>query len=1460
MNYNIIPRYPNNLYNIHNPDSVRSEKSVFNIATQKTVFVDDIDRHIYSTDLYGFFIDNSGIVGIKLDEDNINIELYFVIFYLVVPINNPRPYLIEFKNGLNYWTPSINIENFYNYFTELSNNNYYNVYGDYFVTKPDDIENSSQFMFVVYEIIQLENRYKVVIIDQSDFVGTPLTVSEIQSIKFIFYLAIPFFHDINNYILKRDVYGSELIRLLREDEEYFIESFDTNMLSIERNRLVMEEYKLFHNIIDESPESPESPELGELVESPELDENIQSTLTIHGQKHFFNVKLPEEIFDLIMYDNVLLQDFLSDDDNLIFLLEGEFIAISKYFLANLDEYTVYDCGTVNNGSFGRVKRELQNDPNSHLPYINMEKIGIKLKSLPVKMVEIGGKLKRGPSPLEIGILVPLEMFKKVITTNSKIILLKVDNNIEPITSVVSKQVLDNAVTHGLVSALHCQGNYVGSVFNCINTEIEKKIIYTIVNEDQRFDMTYHQISRFSEFPLQDNITEYNISKKTFDLMSFITTNPQSYFTLSKEDRDYLELKGYTNPLNYDPKYFLISEEEKIYRNLKDFDHCIDITDDTELLKKTKKLSESCFPGENTLPEKIKGYPSRIKDSIFDLFYEFKDNIIIAGGAALSLYYSKYNRAISSSDVDIFFINCTPERALEIIRAIESKSVATGENKMLFTINRTRNTEHAYTLYKTYHPNPTISYPIYVEIQFIKRIYSSPSEIIHGFDVDSCCILATMDKKYYTTKRGYYALQHKYNTVNFNHLSPSYEYRCLKYLDRTFNLYIPQMSQLKNNMIFDENVFPVPNRGAYIILSFLLNGQYDSVTNLSNYYLTPTQVETMNFVVVNPSGQTNTSFTQIVLKDNLEWYPKYPKELENPFIAPIFNNNLMTIHKGFIPEPIFGNNIISKKKQNYRNIVNSTLIKTLFQLFPHRFVLVGESVLTYLTDKRMPRISVTIIDICFIEDPNNPNDSAEQIQMIQVIKDLLISGFKSLFIFNYNYSKNPDETDISNYNESIYNGTFNDYKFKRIDYSVGDYYDTENDRESLIHIPSIRIFDQVFKNISEVFETQKYDFGRICINTDGQFITDEKGYYSITHEIELDHVIDRQYSKKGYKYLSKFGYKVNVNKVFNTLERGEYIDVFNIDNIIVKRDDGDSDSDNDSDDTPQPQRLRPDSPPRRRSSPPPQSPSRVVNESDENDENDENDSTNSDIPDHDDNYQVNGESLTSDEDRPRRNFQTPPRHITDDFPITRHTARHFPNTRFPENEQPPLQEEVDSGRRFPEIHSHGYQIGENAPGRFEQEVLPSFSENNESLYDISPEIPSTTLEVFDILNTRHFFDDIDITSFDIFRRNFSRNTTRYINTTNRFFFYGITHNMFLQLYELLKTERLWTYLNSIDFFTYSAFSDYTRNMPNADNVFYTLFFNRMGELGYFSNYPYPITDEDIENIRHRYSMPIQRYQI
>lgn len=82
-----------------------------------------------------------------------------------------------------------------------------------------------------------------------------------------------------------------------------------------------------------------------------------------------------------------------------------------------------------------------------------------------------------------------------------------------------------------------------------------------------------------------------------------------------------------------------------------------------------------------------------------------------------------------------------------------------------------------------------------EIQVILRLYQTPSEVIHGFDVDSCC-LGFDGENIWMTHRAHFALKNGYNTVNFGRLSPSYEMRLVKYGTRGMAVRIPNFSRNK----------------------------------------------------------------------------------------------------------------------------------------------------------------------------------------------------------------------------------------------------------------------------------------------------------------------------------------------------------------------------------------------------------------------------------------------------------------------------------------------------------------------------------------------------------------------------------------------------------------------------------------------------------------------------------------
>ena len=86
-----------------------------------------------------------------------------------------------------------------------------------------------------------------------------------------------------------------------------------------------------------------------------------------------------------------------------------------------------------------------------------------------------------------------------------------------------------------------------------------------------------------------------------------------------------------------------------------------------------------------------------------------------------------------------------------------------------------------------------------EYQIVLRLYNSPSEILHGFDVD-CCSVGFDGESIWITQRALYSIMKGYNTVNFDRLSPSYEVRLIKYATRGMKVHIPNFD---TNKIYTE---------------------------------------------------------------------------------------------------------------------------------------------------------------------------------------------------------------------------------------------------------------------------------------------------------------------------------------------------------------------------------------------------------------------------------------------------------------------------------------------------------------------------------------------------------------------------------------------------------------------------------------------------------------------------------
>ena len=168
-----------------------------------------------------------------------------------------------------------------------------------------------------------------------------------------------------------------------------------------------------------------------------------------------------------------------------------------------------------------------------------------------------------------------------------------------------------------------------------------------------------------------------------------------------------------------------------------------------------------------------------------------NNVFIAGGACLYMA----GGSDSFKDIDMFFTD--KESALLYMRTVNNHVQKT-DNSIYFNISqlmdvRPKNKKHRELVYK--YTTRVVEEIVYSDIlmnktvQFILRLYKSPSEIVHGFDVDCVGILYD-GTSLWATRRAVYSLHHKVNHFDPERSSPSYAYRLSKYQTRGFSIQLP----------------------------------------------------------------------------------------------------------------------------------------------------------------------------------------------------------------------------------------------------------------------------------------------------------------------------------------------------------------------------------------------------------------------------------------------------------------------------------------------------------------------------------------------------------------------------------------------------------------------------------------------------------------------------------------------
>jgi hypothetical protein len=148
--------------------------------------------------------------------------------------------------------------------------------------------------------------------------------------------------------------------------------------------------------------------------------------------------------------------------------------------------------------------------------------------------------------------------------------------------------------------------------------------------------------------------------------------------------------------------------------------------------------------------------------------KFKPHFLLAGGMVTNLILG-YPVNTGRVDNDLFLIGEEAERLLPELLKLWTKEIATvTRSAMAITLEMKRG----------------------MPIQFVLRIYSSPEEVLIGFDVDAACCCFFQDK-IWATPRCIYALETMELNLDISRMSTTYNQRLLKYSERKlFTVVIP----------------------------------------------------------------------------------------------------------------------------------------------------------------------------------------------------------------------------------------------------------------------------------------------------------------------------------------------------------------------------------------------------------------------------------------------------------------------------------------------------------------------------------------------------------------------------------------------------------------------------------------------------------------------------------------------
>ena len=180
-------------------------------------------------------------------------------------------------------------------------------------------------------------------------------------------------------------------------------------------------------------------------------------------------------------------------------------------------------------------------------------------------------------------------------------------------------------------------------------------------------------------------------------------------------------------------------------------------------------------------------------------------IVFAGGSVIGTLTEG-----TIGDIDIF-LTCALEQARSVIERIYSaaQNIDDGCSRKILVTRR----RHAVTIHRVRSDGKLAALPI----QVILSVYDNVTQLLTGFDIDSCCYGYVPGKGVFATPRGFRALRYGVNIFDSNFENATYCHRLEKWDARGYAIAIPGLVEEKISRRFLEASYFAVSFGHEVVI-------------------------------------------------------------------------------------------------------------------------------------------------------------------------------------------------------------------------------------------------------------------------------------------------------------------------------------------------------------------------------------------------------------------------------------------------------------------------------------------------------------------------------------------------------------------------------------------------------------------------------------------------------------------